>query len=52
MTEEQIIDLVNTSLAEEFELDLAEMTRLDQIAQEMWDGLPEHYQWLHDWRWV
>ena len=33
-------------------LDLAEAKRYEEITNEMWDNLPQHYQWLRDWEWV
>ena len=32
--------------------DLAEAQRFEQMTQEMWRNLPQHYHWLRDWEWV
>jgi len=32
--------------------DLAEAKRFEQITQEMWHKLPQHYHWLRNWEWV
>jgi len=49
------IDQVTNAAAavrERRQFDLAESRRYEEITREMWDNLPQNYQWLHDWRWV
>jgi len=40
------------SVKERREFDLAEAQRFQQMTDEMWANLPDHYQWLKEWEWV
>ena len=40
------------SVKERREFDVAEQRKYDQITKEMWDNLPQDYEWLRDWEWV
>jgi aryl-alcohol dehydrogenase-like predicted oxidoreductase len=34
------------------QFDLAEAECFQQMTQELWRKLPQHYQWLRNWEWV
>jgi len=49
------VDQVRNAAAavrERRQFDLAENAKFEQITRQMWSSLPQHYQWLREWRWV
>jgi aryl-alcohol dehydrogenase-like predicted oxidoreductase len=49
------VDQVKNAAAavkERRQFEVAEVTRHQKLAANMWRSLPADYQWLHDWKWV
>ncbi len=46
------VDNMARAVKERRQLDLAEEAELEKIGREMWDRLPEDYEWLREWEYV
>jgi aryl-alcohol dehydrogenase-like predicted oxidoreductase len=46
------VDNIVAAVREQRDLGTAELAELERLGAEMWDRLPEDYQWLKDWEYV